>query len=69
MRHLFRFYFVKIINYTKIYNNIFGILFIYMNIFFGDWGLGMGIGDWGFGALPQTPTPQTPTPTPKKKLN
>ena len=33
-----------------------------MNIFIGDWGLGIGIGDWGLGPIPN---PQSPIPNPQ----
>ena len=34
-------------------------------LFFGDWGLGMGIGDWGLGPIPN---PQSPIPNPQSPI-
>jgi len=49
-------------------------IIIYVNILYGDWGL--GIGDWGLGigdwAQSPIPNPQSPIPNPhadKRKLN
>ena len=37
----------------------------YNNYFYGDWGLGMGIGDWGLGPIPN---PQSPIPNPQSPI-